>query len=123
VSWDRIWIETEDGSGLIERSEAERAGHFEQFSDDLIRLYDSGYVVVLVAGKNFRFDELFLFRTAGLARDLHHHGYRSWESFIGDSREECGFQEVTLYEQGRNVKTKSAPSTELKEAPQYPRTA
>jgi len=36
------------------------------------------------------FDELFLFEDAAGAHEFYGHGFRKWESFIGDNDEGCG---------------------------------
>lgn len=79
------------------------------------RLYEKGNFVVLVHGKNFIFDELFLFEGPPEARAFYEEGYRQWESFADDSDESCGFQEVSLYKDGRQIATKDSAPTHLSE--------
>ena len=61
------------------------------------RLHAQGHFVVLVAGKNFLSDELFLFEAATDAQEFYDRGFMKWESFIGDDDEGCGFLLVSLY--------------------------
>jgi hypothetical protein len=117
MSWERIWIEVEGGGAFLERSDAERAGKFEQFREDLQLLYDEGARVLLVAGMDHHFEQLFLFRDASAARKFFSSGYRDWESFAGDGSEGCGFEEITLHEKGKKIRTKSAAPTVRKLAP------
>jgi hypothetical protein len=75
------------------------------------RLYKQGNFVVLSAGKNFAFDELFVFEDAPNARAFYETGYSAFESFIGDDDEGYGFQEVALYRDGRRIARKSCAPT------------
>jgi hypothetical protein len=57
------------------------------------------------------FDELFLFADASGAHQFYERGFQKWESFIGDDGEGSGFQEVSLYQGGRRIETKSFKPT------------
>jgi hypothetical protein len=77
----------------------------EAFEIKIQELYERGNFVTLSAGRNFAFDEIFLFDRAEDAAEFFADGYQGYESVIDGSR--CGFQEVTLYESGRKVASKS----------------
>jgi hypothetical protein len=115
MSYDRIRIRTcQYPTGWLERRQAATMDLNEQFELTFIRLYAQGHFVVLVAGKNYCFDELFLFETAAEATDCYDSGFVMWESYIGDD-EGCGFQEVSLYRGGHMVATKSCAPTKRNE--------
>ena len=112
MSYDRIWVQSsEQLGGWLERrtAEAKNLGH--EFDRHFNRLYAQGHYVVLVAGKNYCFDELFLFEIDTDAQEFYGRGSDDWESYIGDDDEGCGFQEVSLYQGGRRVATKSCEPT------------
>jgi hypothetical protein len=115
MSYDRIWIEsTEHPRGLLERWEAEKKNLSDDFDANFNRLYAQGDFVVLSAGKNCMFDEMFLFEAGTDAQEFYERGYRKWERFPIDEEEGFGFQEVTLYQDGHLVATKSCePSTRI----------
>ena len=115
MSYDRIWIQcVEHREHFHERSEAEKEGLLEEFTTQFDRLYAQGYFVVLVAGKNHCFDEIFLLEDAFDAGAFYESGFKDWESFIGDDDEGCDFQEVSLYRGGHLVATKSwAPTKRI----------
>ena len=107
MSYDRIWIEDCKHQGeWQERSNAERDGLLEEFITQFDRLYSQGHYVVLVAGANFCFDELFLFEASANAQDFYDSEFLAWESFPEADDEGCGFQEVSLYVSGLRVATK-----------------
>jgi hypothetical protein len=63
-------------------------------------------------GKGYRLDEVFFFETADEAQQFYQSDLSDFECFIGDEHEPCGFEEVSLYIDGRRVATKSCtPST------------
>jgi hypothetical protein len=65
-----------------------------------------------VAGKNYGLDELFLFETSADALHFYDGDLSDFECFIGDEHEACGFDEVSLYDDGRRIATKvCAPLT------------
>ena len=65
MSYDRIWIErSEDSKRFLEWRQAKKMGLCEEFNGQYDRLYKQGHFVVLSTGKNFMFDELFLFEDA-----------------------------------------------------------
>lgn len=115
MGYDRIWIESnEHPNGLLERTEAEEKNVSDGFEINFNRLYAQGHRVVLVAGKNHCFEELFLFENSSDAREFYEYGFQKWESFIGDDEEGCGFEQVALYRDGHLVATKSCePSMRL----------
>ena len=117
MSYDRIWIaSTEHPGGWLERRQAERLNLGDEFETSRKRLYAQGDFVVLIAGTNFLFDELFLFEQARDARDFYDNGFMKFESFIGDDDLGCGFEEISLYQAGKRVATKSCPPTKRIEA-------
>ena len=112
MSYDRIYIRTsQHPSGLLERRQAARMNLSEHFELTYNRLHALGNFVVLSAGKNFLFDELFLFEGASDAAAFYDSGFMKWESFPEQDDEGCGFQEVSLYRGGRRVATKSCEPT------------
>ena len=115
MGYDRTWIEsTEHPRGLLERREAAKKNLSDDFHANFSRLYAQGHFVVLVAGKNHLFDELFLFEDVSGACQFYERGFQKWESFIGDDDEGCGFQEVSLYRDGHLADTKSwAPTKRI----------
>jgi hypothetical protein len=117
MSYDRIWVERSGHpKRFLERYKAEEMGLNIEFDALFDRLYEQGHFVVLSAGKNFLFDEVFLFEDASDARTFYKSGFLKWESFIGDDAEGCGFQEVSLYRARRRVASKScAPSRRTEE--------
>jgi hypothetical protein len=112
MSYDRIWIERKEyPGGWLERGEAEKKNLNEEFYTNYSRLHAQGHAVVLLAGKNHLFDELFLFESLSGAYQFYEHDFQKWESFLGDDDEGCGFQEVSLYQDGHLVATKSSAPT------------
>ncbi|MGB8028375.1 MAG: hypothetical protein WCF30_01815 [Terracidiphilus sp.] len=121
MSYDRIWIEsTEHRRGLLERHEAAKKNRGDEFYANFDRLYAQGDFVVLSAGKNCIFEEIVLFEDGISAQEFYERGFQKWERFPDDDEEEgFGFQEVSLYQAGCMVASKScAPSapTELNRA-------
>ena len=112
MSYDRIWIEsTEHPRGLLERREAAKRNQSDYFYTNFNRLNSQGHFVVLSAGKNFLFDEKFMFESGADAQNFFDTGFMKFESFIGDGDEGCGFQEVSLYRNGHLTATKSCAPT------------
>src|SRR5665213_1142535 len=108
MSSDRIWVQSsEHPGGWLERRTAEKRDLGNEFEGHFNRLYAQGHYVVLVAGKNYCFDELFLFETGADAQHFYSKGFANWESFIGDDDEGCGFQKISLFRGGSRVATKS----------------
>jgi hypothetical protein len=106
-----IWIQR--GQRLVRSQERSQAD--DEFAADYERLCRLGHFVLLVPGKNYGLDELFFFESAADALHFYHGDLSDFECFIGDEHEACGFQEVSLYNDGRRVATKScAPSTRIK---------
>jgi hypothetical protein len=72
MSYDRIWIESkEHPQGLLERTEAEKKNLSDDSENNFNRLYAQGHRVVLVAGSNDCFDELFLFENTSGAHQFY----------------------------------------------------
>lgn len=113
MSYDRSWIKSEHLSeNWIECQDANKKNLTEDFNAHFRRLREQGDFVVLSAGGNFVFDEVFLSDSHSALQELFDGGFRAWESNIDDAEEGCGFQEVSLYQKGRLVATKySAPSS------------
>jgi hypothetical protein len=112
MSEDRIWTRNpKEPTEFLERSQAEKRQLGDEFKANFNRLYSQGTYVVLVAGKNHCFNELFLFEHIADARDFYDRGFQQWESFIGDAEEGCGFEQIALYQGGHLTDSKSsAPS-------------
>jgi hypothetical protein len=105
-----IWIQR--GQRFVRSQERFQAD--DEFAADYERLYSQGHFVLLVPGKNYGLDELFLFETTSDALHFYDGDLGSFECFIGDEHEPCGFQEVSLYRDGHLVAMKScAPSTRI----------
>jgi hypothetical protein len=77
----------------------------EAFEIEAQKLYEKGNFVTLSAGRNFFFDEIFLFECAEDAARFFADGYMDYESVIDGLR--CGFQEIALYQSGRKIASKS----------------
>jgi len=108
MKYGGIWIQR--GQRLV-RSQ-ERFQVDEEFAADYERLYTQGHFVLLVPGKNYGLDELFFFETAADALHFYDSDLREVECLIEDKLEPCGFQEMSLYIDGRRVATRAcAPST------------
>jgi hypothetical protein len=112
MRFDRVWVQCSGNrEQLHERRAAEKEGLSEEFDAHYERLYRQGNFVVLSAGKNFAFDELFLFQTSADAEDFYNTGFMKFESFIGDDDEGFGFDQISLSQGGRLVHTKSTAPT------------
>jgi hypothetical protein len=91
MSFDRVWIRSnQHPGGWLESSQAEKLNISSDFGMACERLFTQGHYVVLEAGKNFTFDQLFLFETGIDAQDFFDRGFMKWESFIGEDEEGCG---------------------------------
>ncbi len=113
MGYDRIWIKTVDlADAWLERRQADEKDLSKEFDRHHKRLREQGDFIVLVAGKNLAFDELFLSDNSSVLLYLYEHEFSRWQSFLDDAEEGCGFQEVSLYQAGRLKATKAvAPST------------
>jgi hypothetical protein len=113
MRYDRVRIRFNQDPRTVwrERSQAEENNVGEEFDAFCDALYTQGTYVVLVAGKNYCFDELFLFADVAEAWEFYDHGFQAWESFPEGDNEGYGFQEVSLYERGRRIATKSCEPT------------
>ena len=107
MSYDRTWIESsEEPKGWLERREAEQTSRGREFDVRADRLHRQGHFVVLAAGANFAFDELFLFEDSARAMAFYESGFSLWECVSGDGNS-LGFQEVSLYEDGWRIASKT----------------
>jgi hypothetical protein len=110
MRFEGIWIQR--GQRLLRWHESihgEDKSLGDEFAADYERLYKLGHRVLLVPGKNYGKDELFLFETATDARHFYDGDLSDFECFIGDEHEACGFQEVSLFDSGLRVATKACP--------------
>jgi hypothetical protein len=114
MRFEGIWLQ--GGHGLVRWHESihgEDKSLDDQFAADYERLYTQGHLVLLVPGKNYGLDRLVFSETAADALHFYDDDLGDFECFIGDEREACGFEEVSLYYDGARVATKScAPSTQ-----------
>lgn len=111
-----IWIQR--GQRLIRSQERSQAD--DEFAADYQRLYRRGHFVLLVPGKNYSLDELFLFETAAEALHFYEGDLGDFECFIGDEHEACGFAEVSLYQGGQRVATRSCAPAKRSEVSHEP---
>jgi hypothetical protein len=115
MRFEGIWIQR--GQSLVRWHESihgENKSLGDEFVADYERLYTQGNVALLVPGKNYGLDELFFFETAADARHFYDGDLSDFECFIGDEHEPSGFEEVSLYNDGCRVATKScAPLTRI----------
>lgn len=117
MGYDRIRIKSNEHGGWLERGQADSLNLSEEFAIAFNRLYTQGHFVVLEAGTNYVFDELFLFESGADAQKFYEADFKEWESFIGNNDEGCGFQGVSLYSDGLMLATKShAPSKRIEVA-------
>ena len=113
MSYDKTWIQFgEEPRVLLQRREAKKKNLLDCFEDEVDRLRAQGHFVAISAGKNFIFDELFLFRTQIDAQEFYDLDYRDWERFPDDEEAEgFGFDHIALFNGGCQVPSKScAPS-------------
>jgi hypothetical protein len=115
MSYDSVWIQCgEIRDQFHERSEFEEEGLLAEFYAQCDHLYARGRFVVLRAGEDLRYDQLFLFEDASGAEAFYESGFWEWESFIGDDDRACGLEEVSLHWSGGQVLSKAcAPSTRI----------
>ena len=115
MQFEGIWLQ--GGHGLVRWHESihgENKSLGDEFAADYERLYTQGNVALLVPGKNYGLDRLFFFETAADARHFYDGDLSDFECFVGDEREACGFEEVSLYSDGRRIATKAcAPSPQI----------
>ena len=113
MSFDKTWIQFgEEPRVLLQRREAKKKNLLDCFEDEVDRLRAQGHFVTISAGKNFAFDEIFLFETQLDAQDFFDLDYLEWERFpCDDEGEGFGFDNVSLFKGGCQVGSKScAPS-------------
>jgi hypothetical protein len=109
MSYDRVWIcRSLDPKDCVERAAMKSAGKGTEFENESGRLYAKGDYVVLVAGRNCCFDELYLFERASDADQFYRDGLRRQECIVDGER--MGFLEVSLYHSGRRVAAKMDPA-------------
>ena len=112
MSYDRVHVcHGIDRQSWTERREAEQAGHGDEFDVEAGGLHREGNFVVLSAGANFLFDELYLFAKADHAREFFRSGFISRESVL--SGIPVGFQNIALHIKGRLVARKELSATEV----------
>jgi hypothetical protein len=115
MRFEGIWIQR--GQRLIRWHESihgENKTLGEEFAADYERLYTQGHLALLVPGKNFGLDRLFLFETTAEALHFYQGDLSDFECFVGDKHEACGFEEVSLYYSGRRIAMKvCAPSPQV----------
>lgn len=76
MSYDRIWIKSNNfAEKWVERRQADRNKLGVAFDYHFDRLRQKGDYVVLVAGENLCFDELFLSDAPSALRVLYDHGH------------------------------------------------
>ena len=110
MSYDRVNLcRGLDQSTWSERNEMKKKGRWETFQSEADRLYLKGDFVVLVAGANFLFDELYLFDRPEDARQFYEVAFAGRESIVDDKP--CGFEEVSLYLGGKCIAQKEQPSS------------
>jgi hypothetical protein len=110
MSYDRVYLcRTLDPNTWSEKRQMESEGHLEQFNAEADCLYMKGDFVVLVAGANFMFDELYLFEQPEDAERFYETDFVGRESIIDDKP--CGFEKVALYRSGKCVAQKEQPSS------------
>ena len=108
MSYIRTWIQCcEHQKQFHERSEAERENLGNEFHANFDRLHAKGDFVVLSTGKNCTFDEIFLFEAGTDAREFYERCFRDCERFPVDEVERFVFEEVSLYQGGERIATKS----------------
>lgn len=110
MSYDRIYLcRSLDERTWDEVLFGERQGRSEEeLESEHGRLYKKGDFVVLSAGVNFGFDEIYLFEQRADAERFYRTDFASRECVMDQGR--CGFQEISLYRGGRLVATKDQPS-------------
>ena len=113
MSYDRVWIHDSEKHELHEQREFEIRGESNEleFTTKSERQYNEGNFVVLVAGANLLFEEIFLFATSADAQAFYDHGFGAFESFVGEDDVGCGFQAISLYRGQRQVGSKSVGPT------------
>lgn len=112
MRFEGIWIQR--GQRLVRWHESihgENRSLGDGFTMDYERLYTQGHFVLLVPGKDYDLDELFFFETASDALHFYDGDLGDFKCFIGDERGACGFQEVSLYNDGRRVTTRACAPT------------
>jgi hypothetical protein len=107
MGYDRIWIFQGTDAWLERRAACKRKMELD-FDLEAERLYNQGHSVVLRAGRNLLFDEIFLFERAADANEFYNFGYQGWESYLDGEDEGCGFQEIARFRKGKLIRTKAA---------------
>ena len=118
MSYDHIWIkDTEEPQKWLDVYRVKREeARSKELHAEADRLFAHGIFVVLVAGMNYLHDEKFLFDDPAQAREFYEAGFKAWEFSPEDDEETTGFDEVSFYEAGRLVATKSVEPTKRIEA-------
>jgi hypothetical protein len=105
MSYDVIYICQGGDSDGWRNNRGLNPADSQAFDAEAGKLHEAGNFVVLSAGRNLACDELFLFQQFEDAMSFYDKGYKAYESVIDGSR--CGFQEITLYQSGRKIESKS----------------
>jgi hypothetical protein len=109
---DRMWIQHAGHPGRwIERSQAEKNNWADEFETTCKRLYARGHFVVLVPSDCCCLQEVFLFEAGSDAETFYDSGFQAFESFVDDADQGNGFHEVSCYEFGHVVASKSVAPT------------
>jgi hypothetical protein len=103
MSYDHIFLCNGRDRSIWRRLPADPDDLFEEAD----RLRKQGHLVTLSAGQNGAIEELFLFAIFDDARWFFSGEFLAYEYLIDD--QPCGFQEVSLFENGKLVETKSVP--------------
>lgn len=112
MSYDRAYIcHGIDRQSWTEKREAEKAGRGAEFSAEGKVLYEKGSFVVLNAGANCCFDELYLFDNPAHAKEFFGSVSISRESVLRGIP--AGFQDIALHIKGRLVARKELSATEV----------
>jgi hypothetical protein len=117
MSFDHIWIkDTEEPRRWLDLYRLKREeARTKELNGEADRLLSLGIFVVLVAGKNYLHDEKFLFDDPAQARAFYEYGFKAWEFISENDEETMGFDQVSLYEAGRLIATKSVEPTKRTE--------
>jgi hypothetical protein len=109
MSYDRVYLcPTGDPNTWSERRQMAKQGRSEGFDAEADHLREKGDFVVLVAGANLMFGELYLFEQPEDANRFYEVDFASRESIVDGKS--MGFQEISLYRSGKCVATKSQPA-------------
>jgi hypothetical protein len=109
MSYDRVYLcPTGDPNTWSERRQVAEQGRSVEFDAEADLLHKKGDFVVLVAGANLMFGELYLFKQPEDANQFYEVDFAGRESIVDGKA--MGFQEISLYRSGKLVATKSQPA-------------